>query len=79
MITQWIFIVFHHGHSQLHIKLITLVPLKYTGPKYQRNGASLVFMHCVALEIHLFSWLQETKFQKYMNQEEIVKIWLLTH
>ena len=53
MIGQWIYVLFRRGHSQLCNRQTILVSLESTG-SYQRNGASLVFMRSVVLEIQLF-------------------------
>ena len=56
MIGQWIYVFFRHGHPQLRT---ILVSMQCTGP-YQRNGASLVFMRCVVLEILFINSLSLT-------------------
>ena len=53
MIGQCIYVFFRRGHFKLRNRPTILVSLESTGP-YQRNGASLVFMRCVVLEIQLF-------------------------
>ena len=53
MIGQWIYVFFRRGHPQLCNRQTILVSLKSTG-SYQRNGASLIFMRCVVLEMQLF-------------------------
>ena len=53
MIGQWIYVFFRRGHPQLCNRQTILVSLESTGP-YQRNGASLILMCCVVLEIQLF-------------------------
>ena len=53
MIGQWIYKLFRRGHPKLRSRPTILVLLESTGP-YQRNGASLVFMRRVVLEIQLF-------------------------
>ena len=64
MIGQCIFLAWH---PQVCNRQTVLVSLESTG-LYQRNCASLIFMHCVVLEIHLFFRLhtglviQETNF-----------------
>ena len=45
--------VFRRRHPKLRDRPTILLSLESRGP-YQRNGASLVFMCCVALEIQLF-------------------------
>ena len=50
MIGQWIYVFFRRGHPKLRNRPTILVSFESTGP-YQRNGASLVFMRCVVLEI----------------------------
>ena len=53
MIGQWIYVVIRRRHPKLCNRLTILVSLESRGP-YQHNGASLVFMRCVLLEIQLF-------------------------
>ena len=53
MIGQWIYVFFHRRQPKVRNRPTILVSLESTGP-YQRNGASLVFMRCVVLEIQLF-------------------------
>ena len=48
-----IYVIIRRGHLQLCNRQTILVSLESTGP-YQRNGASLIFMHRVILEIQLF-------------------------
>ena len=52
MIGQWIYVLFRHRHPKLRNRSTILVSLESRGP-YQRNGASLVFIPCVVLEIQL--------------------------
>ena len=65
MIGHWIYVFFRRGHSQVRNRQTILISFESTGP-YQRNGASLVFMRCVVLEIRLF-----------LIREEILDISLL--
>ena len=56
MIGQWIYIFFRRGHLKIYNRPAILVSLESTGP-YQCNGASLVFMHVVILEIAIITKL----------------------
>ena len=59
-IGQWIYVFFHRRHPKVRNRPTILVSLESTGP-YQRNGASLVFMRCVVLEIQIFRNLVSRK------------------
>ena len=52
-ILSMIYVIFRRRHPKLRNRPTILVSLESRGP-YQRNGASLVFMRCVVLEIQLF-------------------------
>ena len=52
MIGQWVYVFFRLGQPQLRNRQTILASLESTGP-YQRNGASLVFMCCLVLEIQV--------------------------
>ena len=50
MIGQWIYVIIRRGHLQLCNWQTVLVSLESTG-SYQRDGASLIFMRRLVLEI----------------------------
>jgi len=52
MIGQWIYVFYHRRHPNVRNRPTILVSLQYRGP-YQCNGASLVFLRCVAFEIQI--------------------------
>ena len=62
-IGQWNYVVFRHRHPKLRNRPAILVSLECRGP-YQRNGASLIFMHCVVLEIQLFFRFHTPSYRK---------------